>query len=122
MEIEKPPGMVPRGSITDPNEPAINDNVDIARFQWTNDQTHFYFLIEVHASAPLMPALAPINICLDTDNSLSTDIPATNAIYRNRCSYTTGVSGIDIVIEAYRLANGLQFVDVYDATTDPMTY
>ncbi|RMG91983.1 MAG: hypothetical protein D6706_17485 [Chloroflexi bacterium] len=110
------------GSIGDPDEGGINNNVDIQTFQWTNDQTNFYFLIDVHATAPLMPVLAPIDICLDTDSNSSTTIPATNGIDRNRCSYSTGVDGIDTIIEAYRLSNGSLLVDVYDATTDPKTW
>lgn len=110
------------GSILDLNEVGINDNVDIQEFQWTNDQNNFYYLIRVWAAAPLMPALAPVNICLDTDNAVGTDIPVSNAIYRDRCAYASGVTGIDTIVEAYRLANGTTFVDVYNATTDPMTY
>jgi MYXO-CTERM domain-containing protein len=107
------------GTATDPNEGSINDNVDIETFQWTNDTTNFYFLVDVQAAAPLMPALAVVDICLDTDNSTSTDIPSSNAIQRDRCSYGTGVSGIDTVVEAYRLGSGTQLVDVYDVTQDP---
>ena len=107
------------GIAGDLNEGAISDNVDIEIFQWTNDQTDFYFLVDVWAAAPLMPALAPINICLDADNNLATDIPVSNAIQRNRCSYPTGVSGIDTVVEAYRLGNGSLWVDVYNVAVDP---
>jgi hypothetical protein len=108
------------GSVGDPNEASINDNVDIQTFQWTNNTSDFYFLIKVWAAAPLMPALAPIDICLDT--TPGTDIPVTNGIQRDRCSYSTGVSGIDTVVEAYRLSNGTKLVDVYDVTTDPPTW
>ncbi len=108
------------GSAPDGNELGINDNVDMETFQWTNDTTNFYFLVDVYASAPLMPPLAVIDICLDT--SPSTDIPSTNTIQRNRCSYGTGVTGIDTVVEAYRLNNGTKIVDVYDVTTDPPTF
>lgn len=107
------------GLATDPNETGINDNVDIRNFRWTNDQTNFYFLVEVWGPPPLMPALAPIDICLDTDGLASTDIPITNSIQRDRCSYPTGVTGIDRVIEAYRLPSGLRIVDVYNVTVDP---
>ncbi len=114
-------GQIP-GSVTDPNEPGINDNVDIEVLQWTNDQTDFYFMIGVYGAAPLMPALAPVNICFDTDNSDTTTIPASNGIYRDRCSYDSGVTGIDTIAEAYRLANNSLWLDVFDATTDPMTF
>jgi hypothetical protein len=105
------------GVATDLNEPAINDNVDIQTLRWTNDPTNFYFLVATWATPPLMPPLAPIDICLNTDNSGATDIPASNTIQRNRCSYGTGVTGIDTVVEAYRLNNGTLLADVYDVTT-----
>jgi hypothetical protein len=72
------------------------------------------------ATPPLMPPLAPIDICLNTDNSVATDIPASNTIRRNRCLYPSG-AGTDTVIEAYRLVNGTPLVDVLDVTTDPAT-
>jgi hypothetical protein len=110
------------GTATDVDEAGINDNVDIENVQWTNDQANFYFLVDVYASAPLMPPLAVIDICLDTDDNASTDIPVSNVVDRDRCSYDTGVSGIDTIIEAYRLNNGVMLVDVFDATTYPKTY
>ena len=109
------------GSVTDSAEASIIDSVDIEVVQWTNDQTNFYFLIDVYAAAPLMPDVAPINICLDTDNNLATDIPVTNTIQRNRCSYGTGVSGIDTVVEVYRIADLGDFTNIFDVTTEPRT-
>jgi hypothetical protein len=111
------PGLATDGALPEPN---INTNVNINTFQWTNDPTNFYFLVSTWAT-PLMPPLAPIDICLNTDNSNLTDIPASNAILRNRCLYPSGVTGIDTVVEAYRLNNGTLLVDVYDATTNPPT-
>lgn len=115
------------GTINDPNENGtppntVVDNVDIQTFQWTNDATTFYFLVDVWDVAPLMPALAPIDICLDSDNNVSTSIPAGNTIYQNRCAYPSGVTGIDRIIEAYRLPSGVLLVDVYNAAVYPMTY
>ena len=112
-------GVQTPGTASDPNEPNINDNVDIMTFQWTNDQTNMYFLISTWAP-PLMPNLAPVDICLNTDNSASTNIPATNTIQRNRCSYGTGVNGIDTVAEGFR-QNNVLFLNVYNVTTDPPT-
>ncbi len=114
-------GQIP-GVITDTNEISITDNVDISYTQWTNDQTNFYWLIGVWAPPPLMPPLAVIDICLNKDNSVSTDIPVTNTVQRDRCSYSTGVSGIDTVVEAYILNNGTQVVDVFNVTTFPKTF
>ncbi len=110
------------GSVTDPDEPAILDNVDIHFFSWTNDQTDMYFLVDVLTS-PLMPPLAPIDICLDTDKSGATDIPAGNTIQRDRCGYGSGVTGIDTVIEAYISANGVtKNVDIFDVSVNPRAY
>ena len=108
------------GSHGDANEPGINDNVDIQTFRWTNDQTNFYFAIEVWGPPPLMTHLVPINICLDTDNSAATDMHPAHAIYRDRCSYGTGVTGIDTVVEVVMLG-GSPTGFVYDYTTNPAT-
>lgn len=110
------------GIITEGNEAPINDNVDIEIFRWTNDQTNIYFLVDVYAPAPLMPALAPIDICLDTDKDILTTIHPSLTIERNRCSYGTGVDGMDTIIEAYRLNSGALLIDVFDVTTNPKTY
>ncbi len=111
------------GSQTDTNESDINDDVDIKTFQWTNDTSNFYFLIEVYSPPPLMNDLAPIDICMDTDNDPSTDIPSSNSTQRDRCSYSTGVSGIDTVIEAYVTNGGTdKNAVVYDVTQDPRVY
>ncbi len=105
------------GSFSDGNEGNINDNVDIATFQWTNDTSNFYFLVAVQGPPPLMPDDAPIDVCLDTDNNLSTNIPASNTIQRNRCSYNTGVSGIDTVVRATN-SYGMLHLRVFDVTQD----
>jgi hypothetical protein len=106
-----------------PNDPGINDNVDIQTFQWTNSPTTFYFLVDVYASAPLMTRLAVVDICLNTDNSSSTDIPTSDVVLRDRCSYPSGVSGIDTVVEVYLFGGGnTPIAEIYNVTTNPWTF
>jgi hypothetical protein len=63
------------GDQADPNESGVtNEGVDITRFQWTNDTSNFYFLIETSATTdwnrvPLRPY---IWICVNNDNDILT--------------------------------------------------
>ncbi len=74
------------GSVSDPNESTITDGYDIARFQWTNDQTNMYFLIETYTNTITAgDPLPAVYVCMDTDNNT-----ATGDTYAN-CNGMTGI-------------------------------
>src|SRR5690606_3655553 len=82
-------------TILDPNEPGVPDNVDIKRFQFTNDKDNFYFLIETWTSPPSLDSSQYVEICLDTDNDSTTTIHSNHGTQINRCA---AVVGIDTVL------------------------
>jgi hypothetical protein len=93
------------GTVLDPNEAGITDGYDIQRFQWTNDSTKMYFLIQTFANTIFTGNPIPtIFICLNTDN-----LP-TGGTYAN-CN---GMTGIDRTVLINRSA-----VEVYNS--DPNT-
>ncbi|MDA0244835.1 MAG: hypothetical protein OT477_15560 [Chloroflexi bacterium] len=103
----------------DPNEAGIDDNVDIEWFRWTNDTTNFYFSIETY-DPPTVEG--PVDICLDTDKNVATDIPVANGVQRNRCSYGTGVTGIDTVVRVTADGSGgVDLVRVFNVSVWPPT-
>lgn len=94
------------GSVADLNEAAITDGYDILRFQWTNDPTNMFFLVETFANTISSGTPIPtIIICLDTDSNTGT-----GGTYAN-CN---GMTGIDRSIVMSRAG-----VDVYNG--DPNT-
>jgi hypothetical protein len=63
------------GDQTDLNEgPITNDGVDIVRFQWTNDTSNFYFLIQTSLNTDWnrLPQQPYIWICVNNDNNTGT--------------------------------------------------
>jgi hypothetical protein len=65
------------GDQADPNEgPITNDGVDIVRFQWTNDTSNFYFLIDTATNTewdrPGSIDDPYIWICVNNDNNTGT--------------------------------------------------
>jgi hypothetical protein len=96
-------GQVP-GSIIDPDEISItNKAVNVKVISWTNDVNNFYFLIDTYGTPPELIDPEFVDVCINSDNSNTTDITsaASWAVnQRNRCSYASGVTGIDRVIRA----------------------
>ncbi len=99
------------GAQTDPNEGTVNDDVDIARVQWTNDTSNMYYLFEVQAPPVSTNTNTWQLICLDTDNNSSTGSDATSKYYDN-CNNQVG---FDRFIHRYNY-RGTWLVDVEDET------
>jgi hypothetical protein len=89
------------GTIVDPNEGNILDNVDIEQFQFTNDGDNFYFLIDTHASTPSLLPQQYVDICLDTDNDTGTTIHPDNIPQMNRCAEVVGIDTVVRILNQF---------------------